>query len=55
MANKLAQALKAEYIIDDKEIEILCSVGVALFPDDGTTPDSLIYKADRAMYSTKQL
>ena len=38
----------------DRSAEIGASVGVALFPDDGATPDSLLKAADGAMYGVKQ-
>ena len=38
----------------DRAAEIGASVGVALFPDDGATPDSLLKAADGAMYGVKQ-
>jgi diguanylate cyclase (GGDEF)-like protein len=31
------------------------SIGVALFPDDGTSPDALIKAADEALYLSKRL
>ena len=34
---------------------LTCSIGVAILPDDGTTRDTLVRKADRAMYAAKQL
>jgi GGDEF domain-containing protein len=33
---------------------VCASVGVALYPDDGTTADVLIQAADRAMYAQKR-
>ncbi|MGR5541880.1 EAL domain-containing protein, partial [Vibrio campbellii] len=35
------------------ELEAQGSIGVAFYPDDGTTADELIKKADIAMYSAK--
>ena len=39
----------------EQQIEsISVSVGVSCFPDDGTTADSLIQSADKALYLAKQ-
>ena len=42
-------------IIEGQELHITASIGVALFPQDGTTPDVLIKNADAAMYKSKDL
>ncbi len=54
MTETLVEALKTEFIIDNASIKIRCSIGVAIYPDDGTTNDRLITTADRAMYETKK-
>jgi diguanylate cyclase (GGDEF)-like protein/PAS domain S-box-containing protein len=53
MKNTLQQAVSKDYIIEDVNIDISCSIGVATFPDDGTTTDALITTADKAMYRSK--
>jgi diguanylate cyclase (GGDEF)-like protein/PAS domain S-box-containing protein len=53
MTETIMQTLKNEFIVDGERIEIFCSIGIAMFPDDGTTTDRLITTADRAMYETK--
>ena len=45
--------LNKEFIIDDETIEVSCSIGVAIYPDDGITTDSLLATADSAMYKVK--
>ena len=42
-------------IIEGQELHITASIGIALFPQDGTTPDVLIKNADAAMYKSKDL
>lgn len=46
----LLQPLKYEGI----EIPMSASIGLAIYPDDGTTADTLLQNADRAMYRCKQ-
>jgi diguanylate cyclase (GGDEF)-like protein/PAS domain S-box-containing protein len=53
MVKTIDSALKAEFIVDGEKVDISCSFGVAIFPEDGTTTDLLINTADRAMYQTK--
>ncbi|AAZ24666.1 sensor domain-containing diguanylate cyclase [Colwellia psychrerythraea] len=54
MIETLTQELKTELIVNGINIEINCSIGIAIFPDDGTTIDTLIATADKAMYKTKE-
>jgi len=42
------------YQIDDYDIEIGVSVGVSIYPDDGTDAKTLLHHADTAMYKTKE-
>ena len=41
-------------IVAGRSLTISCSVGIARFPDDGDTADSLIQYADHAMYRAKK-
>jgi diguanylate cyclase (GGDEF)-like protein len=41
--------------IEDREFSLSCSVGVAVFPDDGKEPEKLIEHADIAMYRAKEI
>lgn len=45
---KIAQEMR------DKQLRITASIGVATWPSDGVTPDSLVNAADRALYYAKQ-
>lgn len=53
MTKTLVQALNDELIINGEKVSITCSIGVAIYPDDGTTTDTLLTKADRVMYQSK--
>ena len=41
-------------MIDDKELFIGASIGIAIFPDDGSTGPELLANADLAMYRAKK-
>ena len=47
------EALSVPFVIDNHEITVTCSVGAALFPDDGDNPEDLLRHADAAMYLSK--
>ena len=57
IANKILGQLSSKFIIGCKkvcqEVNISCSVGIAFYPDDGTSKDDLLKKADAAMYQAK--
>ena len=40
-------------MINGEAFEISGSIGVAIYPDEGTTTDSLLAVADKAMYKAK--
>ena len=40
--------------LQGKEISLTCSAGIAIYPSDGDTPETLLRHADMAMYSAKK-
>ena len=54
VAERIRQAVSgAEF--GPERLRVTCSIGVAGFPDDGSTGDELVSAADHAMYSGKML
>ena len=53
LADRIIQAIKEPYVIDQTEISIGVSIGCAFGPIDGATVDDLILKADLALYQAK--
>lgn len=53
-ANKVLASLAQPMLINDTEISTSCSIGIALFPDDGADYESLLREADIAMYQAKE-
>ena len=53
MAERLAQALSEPFTLDGLALQIGASVGIALYPEHGTDPESLMASADQAMYLAK--
>jgi diguanylate cyclase len=55
VAEKILTGLAAPCRIDNHLIRLTASVGIAMFPEDGTDAATLITRADTAMYSCKTL
>jgi diguanylate cyclase (GGDEF)-like protein len=54
VAAKVRNAVEAPFRRDDLEVSIGASVGVSMYPGDGTSPDELVTSADANMYRDKQ-
>lgn len=54
VTRKLLDSLLKPYHFKNQELNISASVGIAVFPDDGSDADSLITNSDAAMYTAKQ-
>jgi diguanylate cyclase (GGDEF)-like protein/PAS domain S-box-containing protein len=54
VANKLLTAFKSPFLINEHELFTSCSIGIAIFPNDGETSDILIKNADAAMHISKE-
>src|ERR1035438_105873 len=52
-ADKILQALREPHQIIQHELHITGSIGIVTYPDDGTDAETLLKKADVAMYNTK--
>lgn len=55
VALRLERSFHEPFAIDGYTIQGSCSVGSALFPDDGADKDSLLSTADAAMYVNKKI
>ncbi len=53
VATRLLAELTRPFRVDTHTIEIGASAGIALYPDDGSTVDSLLRAADTALYRVK--
>lgn len=52
-AGKILTALASPFYILDHSVRISASIGIALSPQDASTPEDVIKKADQAMYRAK--
>ncbi|MBL4710989.1 MAG: EAL domain-containing protein [Gammaproteobacteria bacterium] len=53
LAKKITTTLKQPFIVDGHELYVSASIGIALYPQDGTNIENLIKHADVAMYHVK--
>ncbi|RZI42597.1 EAL domain-containing protein [Herbaspirillum sp. HC18] len=53
LARHLLAALREPYLIEGLELRTSPSIGISLFPSDGSSIDALIRRADAAMYHAK--
>ena len=54
LAQRMLDALTVPVVYGERTLRIGASVGVALFPEHGATPDAMIRAADAAMYEAKR-
>ena len=54
VAARVIEALRKPFQVERNRVEIGASVGIALYPDDGATADTLMRAADAAMYRVKE-
>lgn len=55
VARKVIQAMALPLSVAGREVTITGSIGISLYPDDGTDVDALMKTADDAMYRAKAL
>jgi diguanylate cyclase (GGDEF)-like protein len=54
VGRKIVEVVSAPIVIHGRELSVTPSVGIAIFPDHGATPQALITNADAAMYHVKK-
>ncbi len=54
LLNNLLSVIAKPIQVNGEHTQVTASIGVAIGPQDSNTPDSLIAKADQAMYEAKQ-
>ncbi|MDR3517958.1 MAG: EAL domain-containing protein [Azospirillaceae bacterium] len=54
LADRILATLSQPLFLGDNELRITASIGISLFPDDGTDVSTLMKNADVAMYQAKE-
>ena len=53
LAERLVSEIGQPYMIDDSEVVVGASIGIARLPSDGSSPEQLLKHADMALYNAK--
>ncbi len=53
-AQGLIEALERPFEVEGQHLDVAMSIGIAIFPDDGDDPDTLLRRADIALFVAKQ-
>jgi diguanylate cyclase (GGDEF)-like protein len=54
LARQIMEVITSPFTINGHEVQVTASIGVALIPADGNTPDELLKHADTALYRAKE-
>jgi diguanylate cyclase (GGDEF)-like protein len=54
LTDKLMMQMKRPFLVEGQPLNVGFSAGIAVYPGDGDTPETLIANADVAMYTAKQ-
>ena len=54
VAQRILDVLRQPILLEGHELVVTPSIGIALIPQDGQDPDTLLKNADRAMYAAKE-
>lgn len=54
VANRIQASLQQPYLLDNRNIEATSSIGISIYPENGTTTKELFRKADQALYHVKK-
>ncbi|MGF1478389.1 MAG: EAL domain-containing protein [Cyanophyceae cyanobacterium] len=54
IAKRILESLKPTFTIEGHQLRISSSIGISLYPDDGTDAQTLIKNADAALYRAKE-
>ncbi|HEY1149281.1 MAG TPA: EAL domain-containing protein [Pseudoduganella sp.] len=54
VVDKIREAMRHPFDLKGHEVTVTASIGISVFPEDGTDPDTLIQYADTAMYRAKE-
>ncbi|HEX6086413.1 MAG TPA: EAL domain-containing protein [Thermoanaerobaculia bacterium] len=55
IAGKIIEAVRHPFHIEGREFYITTSIGISVYPEDGSDAETLIKNADTAMYQAKEL
>ena len=54
-AERVISTVKLPFVVDEHELYVTASIGIAVYPEDGASVEALIKNADTAMYRAKDV
>jgi diguanylate cyclase (GGDEF)-like protein/PAS domain S-box-containing protein len=54
IANRILKAFQSAFHLEQHELYVSTSIGIALYPEDGTDAETLLQNADSALYRAKE-
>ncbi len=54
LAQRIFETLQHPFIFNEHRLQIKCSIGIAIYPQDGETAEILLKNADTALHRTKE-
>jgi diguanylate cyclase (GGDEF)-like protein/PAS domain S-box-containing protein len=54
LLGQILERVQQPFVINEQELAVSVSVGIAMYPEDGTNFDTLLNKSDIAMYQAKE-
>jgi diguanylate cyclase (GGDEF)-like protein len=54
VARRILETLRAPFVLEDHRLDVTASIGIALFPSDGSDPETLLRNADAATNHAKK-
>lgn len=54
IAKSIINNYKKPFMIENKSIEISCSIGISIYPENGISSKELLLQADKSLYEVKQ-
>ena len=52
-AERIMDRMTAEFVVQGHSLNVSCTIGISMFPENGVDCDTLVKNADAAMYSAK--
>lgn len=53
MVDKILENISKPFVLEGRHLSLSCSIGIAVYPDDGANFETLMKRADKAMYQAK--
>jgi diguanylate cyclase (GGDEF)-like protein len=54
VVKKIEKAMEMPFMLEQLKLDVRASMGIAFYPEHGTDPDTLLQRADVAMYAAKR-